>query len=178
MCNSNDDIRCALPYPPSEFTVDCEQHDPSRQFTFCRKISQEITMSINSRKPNKILMFNLEIGRSKNEGVSPSSARGVHAKVTFSFRFSESRHSRHPRMRQQRHGGSRPMLSPARFSYGTRSLRMRHQLLQRISSNAIFKNLLHHSRHCARIQLNLTFGMYQFPPTKSVLSIQNGIRLI
>lgn len=49
VCNSNVDIRCALPYPPSEFTIDCDTLDANRQFTFCRKTSQIVSKTINER---------------------------------------------------------------------------------------------------------------------------------
>lgn len=49
-CNSNVDIRCAVPYsPPSEFIVDCETIGRSTGLTYthCRKISQIVKHALN-----------------------------------------------------------------------------------------------------------------------------------
>lgn len=51
-CNSNLDVRCALPYPPTEYVVNCDEVSAKTNLTyiFCRNISQIIKIGINSCK--------------------------------------------------------------------------------------------------------------------------------
>lgn len=51
-CNSNWDIRCALPYPPTEYVINCDEMSAKTNLTYqyCRKISQVIQDGINSCK--------------------------------------------------------------------------------------------------------------------------------
>lgn len=58
-CNSNVDIRCALPYPPSEFAVNCDvvSATTNKTYNYCRKISQVIQIGINSCKLHFFFSF-------------------------------------------------------------------------------------------------------------------------
>ncbi|XP_055325783.1 uncharacterized protein LOC129579637, partial [Sitodiplosis mosellana] len=53
-CNSNIDIRCALPYPPSEFVVNCDivSANTNLTYNYCRKISQVIRIGVNELEPD------------------------------------------------------------------------------------------------------------------------------
>ena len=49
-CNSYNDLRCAEKEPPKELEKDCEEISAGNKYTFCRKITQVIEFSVNSRK--------------------------------------------------------------------------------------------------------------------------------
>ena len=49
-CNSHNDLRCAEKEPPKELEKDCEEISAGNKYTFCRKITQVIEFSVNSRE--------------------------------------------------------------------------------------------------------------------------------
>jgi hypothetical protein len=130
-CNSHNDTRCAQDIPPKELSIECGDRRGGATYKFCRKITQVIEFSVNSR----------EFYYRKNTWMKPYKCFP---------RYSTSRFACHSRLWLGRFQLQGQVLPAFRFWWSTRSLRLLRRRMQRCRHHVVVGR---HDRRFCRLRL-------------------------